>query len=111
MERSSVLTIITILAIFCGHFAGKTKCEQTILGGGFSEYKEGETACGFSSVPLLLLVFAGSIVKMRSTFAVLASLLSVAFATTYQLTDNHVGTDFLSTFTHEAIGDPTNGRV
>ncbi|KAK7692230.1 hypothetical protein QCA50_003855 [Cerrena zonata] len=32
-------------------------------------------------------------------------------AATYQLSDNHVGTDFLSTFVHEAIPDPTHGRV
>ena len=32
-------------------------------------------------------------------------------AATYHLSDNHVGADFLSTFTHEAIADPTHGRV
>ena len=82
------------------------------LGGGPSEHKESEWACGISSAPLLLLVLAGSVVEMRSTFAVLASsVLPVAFAATYGLVDNHVGTDFLSTFTHEAISDPTHGRV
>lgn len=79
---------------------------------GSSEHKESERICGFSSVPLLLFVFADSIVEMRSTFAVLASsVLPVAFAATYGLVDNHVGADFLSTFTHEAISDPTHGRV
>ncbi|KAJ3477504.1 hypothetical protein NLI96_g10422 [Meripilus lineatus] len=42
---------------------------------------------------------------------VLASLATSALATTYSLTDNHVGKDFLSTFTHQAIADPTHGRV
>ncbi|KAI0341217.1 endo-beta-glucanase [Trametopsis cervina] len=51
---------------------------------------------------------------MRSTtFAALVacSLLPSALAATYGLTDNHVGADFLNTFTHEAIADPTHGRV
>ncbi|CAL1706208.1 unnamed protein product [Somion occarium] len=34
-----------------------------------------------------------------------------AFAANYQLSDNHVGSDFLSSFVHEAIADPTHGRV
>ncbi|KAI0081946.1 putative laminarinase [Panus rudis PR-1116 ss-1] len=33
------------------------------------------------------------------------------FAATYRLSDNHVGSDFLSTFVHENFADPTHGRV
>ena len=40
-----------------------------------------------------------------------ASLVRTALAGAYALTDNHVGADFLNTFVHEAISDPTNGRV
>ncbi|PSR71763.1 hypothetical protein PHLCEN_2v12367 [Hermanssonia centrifuga] len=40
-----------------------------------------------------------------------SSLAPRAIAATYGLTDNHVGSDFLTSFTHEAIADPTNGRV
>ncbi|KAI0072358.1 putative laminarinase [Panus rudis PR-1116 ss-1] len=36
---------------------------------------------------------------------------SRVLAATYQLSDNHVGSDFLSSFTHQAIADPTHGRV
>lgn len=47
-----------------------------------------------------------------ATAAILvASLAPSVFAATYHLSDNHVGSDFLSTFTHEAIADPTHGRV
>jgi hypothetical protein len=42
------------------------------------------------------------------TFALAAPL---ARATQYSLVDNFVGTGFLSGFTHEAIADPTQGRV
>lgn len=42
---------------------------------------------------------------------VLATLAPSALAATYSLSDNHVGTNFLSTFTHQAIADPTRGRV
>lgn len=38
-------------------------------------------------------------------------LLPLVSAATYSLTDNFVGTGFLSGFTHEAISDPTHGRV
>lgn len=49
-------------------------------------------------------------------FAALASLVAAAlipssYAATYHLEDNWVGSAFLSTFTHEAIADPTHGRV
>jgi len=43
--------------------------------------------------------------------ALFASLVPTALAGAYSLTDNHIGADFLSTFMHEAIADPTNGRV
>lgn len=41
----------------------------------------------------------------------LPSLIATVRAATYSLSDNIVGTDFLSAFTHEAIADPTHGRV
>ena len=44
-------------------------------------------------------------------FFSITSLLSLVSATTYTLSDNFVGTGFLSGFTHEAISDPTHGRV
>ncbi|GJE87869.1 glycoside hydrolase family 16 protein [Phanerochaete sordida] len=49
-------------------------------------------------------------------FAALASLVAAAlapsaYAATYHLSDNWVGSAFLSAFTHEAIADPTHGRV
>lgn len=34
-----------------------------------------------------------------------------ALAASYTLSDNFVGSGFLSGFEHEAIADPTNGRV
>ncbi|GJJ06564.1 hypothetical protein Clacol_000757 [Clathrus columnatus] len=44
--------------------------------------------------------------------AVLPSLLvAIVNGATYSLSDNIVGSDFLSTFTHQAIADPTHGRV
>ncbi|TCD68804.1 hypothetical protein EIP91_009671 [Steccherinum ochraceum] len=46
------------------------------------------------------------------SFAVAAaSLVPSAFASIYSLSDNHVGKDFLTSFTHETIADPTHGRV
>ena len=45
------------------------------------------------------------------SFTVLCSLVSVALAATYSQTANHVGTDFLNSFTWQAISDPTHGRV
>nr|VWO94484.1 Mixed-linked glucanase [Ganoderma boninense] len=42
---------------------------------------------------------------------VLASLAVSVLGATYSIADSHVGTDFLSAFTHEAISDPTHGRV
>ncbi|KAL4250119.1 Glycoside hydrolase family 16 protein [Abortiporus biennis] len=44
-------------------------------------------------------------------FLLLSSIFSTAFCATYTLSDNYVGSNFLSTFTHEAIADPTHGRV
>lgn len=40
-----------------------------------------------------------------------AAALPGALGATYHLTDNHVGADFLSSFSHQAIADPTHGRV
>lgn len=40
-----------------------------------------------------------------------SSLVSGSLAATYTLSDNYVGTDFLTAFEHQAIADPTNGRV
>ena len=48
---------------------------------------------------------------MRSYLALLAALLPCALADTYTLSDNYVGSSFLSQFVHEAIADPTHGRV
>jgi len=43
--------------------------------------------------------------------AIVAYLSTSALAATYSLADSHVGSDFLNSFTIEAIADPTNGRV
>ena len=50
---------------------------------------------------------------MRSStfFALLAAALPTALASTYSIADTYIGQDFLNQFTHEAISDPTNGRV
>ena len=50
---------------------------------------------------------------MRSTAALFAisALFPSAFAATYNLKDSFVGESFLSGFTHQAIADPTHGRV
>ncbi|OCH86677.1 putative laminarinase [Obba rivulosa] len=50
---------------------------------------------------------------MRSSFAsaTVLALVSRTLAATYSLNQNYVGTDFLSAWTHQAIADPTNGRV
>ncbi|TBU64642.1 2 beta-glucanase [Dichomitus squalens] len=50
---------------------------------------------------------------MRSTAALLAvsSLVTSALGATYPLKDSFVGEGFLSGFVHEAIADPTHGRV
>ena len=42
---------------------------------------------------------------------VLASLGVGALGATYSQSDSHTGTGFLKSFTHEAISDPTHGRV
>ena len=42
---------------------------------------------------------------------VLASLAAGALGATYSQSDSHQGTGFLKSFTHEAISDPTHGRV
>ncbi|EJF56379.1 2 beta-glucanase [Dichomitus squalens LYAD-421 SS1] len=42
---------------------------------------------------------------------ILASLGVNAFGATYSQSDSHTGTGFLKSFTHEAISDPTHGRV
>ncbi|TFK45417.1 putative laminarinase [Heliocybe sulcata] len=41
----------------------------------------------------------------------LGGLITAASAATYSLSDNWIGPAFLNTWTHEAIADPTNGRV
>ncbi|QRV78202.1 glycoside hydrolase family 16 protein [Ceratobasidium sp. AG-Ba] len=43
--------------------------------------------------------------------ATLAAVASVAQAATYNLVDNFVGSGFLNGFSHQAIADPTHGRV
>ncbi|KAH9923010.1 endo-1,3(4)-beta-glucanase-like protein [Amylocystis lapponica] len=43
--------------------------------------------------------------------SVLSALVLEALAATYNLNANYVGTDFLSSWTHETISDPTGGRV
>jgi hypothetical protein len=52
---------------------------------------------------------------MRTTFSglalSLAALAPLAQATTYKLSQNFVGTSFLSNFAWEAESDPTHGRV
>ena len=50
---------------------------------------------------------------MRSTAVLLTvtSLAASALAATYSLRDSFVGHSFLSGFSHEAIDDPTHGRV
>ena len=50
---------------------------------------------------------------MRSTAALFAisTLFSSALGATYNAKDSFVGEGFLSGFTHEAIADPTHGRV
>ncbi|TFK51078.1 putative laminarinase [Heliocybe sulcata] len=44
-------------------------------------------------------------------FLVPVLLASSALGATYTLSDTHVGSDFLTSFVHEAIPDPTSGRV
>lgn len=46
-----------------------------------------------------------------SALVVLASLAAGVFGATYTQSDSHQGAEFLSSFTHEAIADPTHGRV
>ncbi|KAJ8489562.1 hypothetical protein ONZ51_g2842 [Trametes cubensis] len=45
------------------------------------------------------------------TFVALACFVTAAFGATYSQTDSHQGSDFLQSFTHQAIADPTHGRV
>ncbi|EJD04695.1 glycoside hydrolase family 16 protein [Fomitiporia mediterranea MF3/22] len=44
-------------------------------------------------------------------FVLFSTCIGAARAATYSLSDNIVGTKFLSEFTHQAISDPTHGRV
>ncbi|RDX44811.1 laminarinase [Lentinus brumalis] len=44
-------------------------------------------------------------------FLTLACIVAPALGATYGLVDNFVGSSFLSGFQHQAIGDPTHGRV
>lgn len=48
---------------------------------------------------------------LSTRLAALLTLVVSSQAATYHLSDNIVGTDFLDEFTHEAISDPTHGRV
>ena len=41
----------------------------------------------------------------------LSCLLTPALGATYSQTDSYQGSDFLSGFVHQAIADPTHGRV
>lgn len=54
-----------------------------------------------------------SLSKMHllAPFVLLSLRVACAFAASYSLRDNFIGTGFLSGFEHEAIPDPTNGRV
>ncbi|KAJ3531983.1 hypothetical protein NM688_g7492 [Phlebia brevispora] len=52
-----------------------------------------------------------SFVGMRSVIVLLVALLPNALAIQYSIDDSYVGTDFLSAFVHEAIDDPSHGRV
>ncbi|KAK0445175.1 endo-beta-glucanase [Armillaria borealis] len=46
-----------------------------------------------------------------TTVALVSSLASPVFGTVYQQSDSFVGSQFYSGFQHQAISDPTNGRV
>lgn len=48
---------------------------------------------------------------MRSYLVLLAAALPTALASTYSIADTYIGSNFLTGFTHEAIADPTHGRV
>ena len=48
---------------------------------------------------------------MRSFVVAAVALLPSAYALTYHATDTFIGKDFLSSWSHEAIADPTRGRV
>ncbi|KDQ52661.1 glycoside hydrolase family 16 protein [Jaapia argillacea MUCL 33604] len=48
---------------------------------------------------------------MLTQLFLLAATVPVVLGATYSLTDNYVGPSFLTGFTHEAIADPTHGRV
>ena len=49
--------------------------------------------------------------SMRSFVVAAVALLPSAYALTYHATDTFIGKDFLSSWSHEAIADPTRGRV
>jgi hypothetical protein len=46
-----------------------------------------------------------------ATFALSAALSLAPAISAYTLTDNYVGSSFLTGFDHQAIADPTHGRV
>lgn len=48
---------------------------------------------------------------MRVTASLLTALAAGKAAYAYTLVDNFVGSSFLTGFDHEAIADPTHGRV
>ena len=72
-------------------------------------------SCGFHPLALSFSFYAFShgFLVMRPTAALftLSALVSSALGATYPLKDKFVGQDFLSGFSHEAIADPTHGRV
>lgn len=73
-------------------------------------------SCGFHPITLSFLLRSLSLSRlfvMRSTAALftLSALVSSALGATYPLKDKFVGQDFLTGFSHEAIADPTHGRV
>ena len=66
-----------------------------------------------SLFPFSFYAFSHDFLVMRPTAALftLSALVSSALGATYPLKDKFVGQDFLSGFCHEAIADPTHGRV
>lgn len=49
--------------------------------------------------------------RLSAVFVSLVLAVTSVRAATYSLKDNFVGSSFLTGFTHEAIADPTHGRV
>lgn len=73
-------------------------------------------SCGFHPLPFphdFSSTPSPYLITMRSTAALFAvsTLFSSALGATYNVKDSFVGESFLSGFTHQAIADPTHGRV